>query len=1103
MHIKRILQLFVATLAIPFALKAQVTTGNISGTVRTVSGENLSGANIEAIHEPTGTVYRTSSRKDGRYDLPNVNAGGPYTVKATFVGFEADSRPEVYITLGETFRIEFRLKDSKGELATATVTGRRTASTAKGGTETVIGRDKLANAPTVGRNLSDFVRFTPQVKLTNDGGIAIAGQNNRFNAFLIDGAVNNDVFGLSGSGTNGGQAGVPPISIDAIDQIAVQVSNYDASIGNFTGGAINAITRQGTNKISGSLYYYMRNPSTTGRSPVPVLKDGSLTQYERAKSVDFQNRTFGFRVGGPIIKNKLFFFINAERQDDERPQPFNPADYRGNAINDGSLDLLVNHLKSTYNYDPGQYKTNPDLIERTNVNTRFDYNMNAKNKLTFSYRYTKAERTNPGRSGQNSIQFNNGAQFFPSTTNSGSLELNTKISNRNNNKFRVTFTDVKDDRGFTGNPFPGVTIFDGPGSLNFGSDVSSTANLLKQQIINIYDVYKKFMGKHSLSFGVDIDINKTYNLFINRNFGLYQYNNVADFINNAVPSRYRRGYSLVDANNKSGDESVNSAAQFNSWRLGVFVNDDIRVNDRLTLTLGLRADRFKFNDNAPVDKFWQDTAEAKIVAAGYDLRGAKSGQLSKPTFMISPRFGFRYNLDDEGVVIRGGIGLFTGRTPLVWPGGVYQNTGVTIGAIDPSATQLASALGGAGVRFRPDINNQYSALDIFGSNAFPQGDLNLVADDYKLPKVMRTSVAVDKKLGSGWSTSFEAVFTKNINETDWVNASIIQPNATSAGPGSRGIITGSSFRVPLRGSGNISPYTNIILIQNTKKQTGFSWQTTASIDKTFSNNWSFNLSYTYGASAVNNEGTSSVNTSNWQNMEKVGNRNTQVRSVSDFSLGHRFLAYASKKFNYLKNHLGTTVSLVYNGQSGSPISYVQSGSAVNDGVFNNDLIYVPASRAELEQIVFLTNTVNGVGITPAQQRDLYWNFIESNKYLRKRKGQFAERNGDRLPFTHIIDLKVQQDVSVKVGSRRIGFQVTFDLFNLTNLINNEWGRQYFANFDAIQVLTFAGYTATPVANTPQFRFSPIPGNRPWIVSDGINPTNSSRWSGQLGFRFNF
>jgi len=723
--------------------------------------------------------------------------------------------------------------------------------------------------------------------------------------------------------------------------------------------------------------------------------------------------------------------------------------------------------------------------------------VNEKNKITASYRYTRAERINPFRSSATAINFYNGAQFFPSTTNSGSLEWNSKISNRTNNKARITFTNVTDDRGFIGDPFPGLQIFDGAATVFAAPDVSSTANLLKQNIINIFDVYKFFKGKHGLSFGVDIDFNKTYNLFINRNFGLYQYNSIADFLANAVPSRYRRGYSLVDGN-KSGDDATKSAAEFNSWKLGIFINDDIRVNDRLNLTLGLRADRFEFLDNAPVDKFFEDTAAAKVVAAGYDLRGARSGQLSKPRVMLSPRFGFRYNIDEENFVFRGGIGMFTGRTPLVWPGGVYQNTGVTIGAIDPTVAQLNAA----NVRFRRDVNNQYSAVDIFGSNALPQGDLNLIASDYKLPKVLRTSLAIDKKIGNGWTFSMEGIFTKNINETDWANLSIVAPNAKSAGPGARDIIVGTP-RFTLRPTGNTTPYTNIILIQNTKENKGYSYSLTALADKAFSNNWALNLSYTYGSSTANNEGTSSVNTSNWQFIEKVSTRNSLVRSISDFDIGHRLQAYGSKKFTYAKGYLSTTISLVYTGQSGSPISYVQSGAAVNDGVTGNDLVYVPSSRAELDQMVFLSNTFNGVTFNAAQQRDMFWAYIQSNKYLRKRAGQFAERNGDRLPFTHNLDLKLQQDVNLKINTRKVGFQVTFDVFNVANLLNSEWGRQYFAGNDQVTILQFAGYTATPVANTPQYRFSPIINNKAYSVSDGITPFNSSRWSGQLGLRFNF
>ncbi len=1107
MYIKKIFQLVVAFIAFPFAISAQVTTGNITGTIKAQNGGAvMSGASIEAKHEPTGTIYTAASRKDGRYDIPNVNGGGPYTIKVTYVGFETNIKEDVTITIGETQNISFIMKDSKTERGVITVTGTRSNPSAKNGSETTIGRDKLQNAPSVGRNLSDFVRFTPQVKITSDGGISVAGQNNRFNSFSIDGAANNDVFGLSNTGTNGGQAGTPPISIDAIDQIVVKVSDFDASIGNFTGGSINAVTRGGTNSINGSVYAFFRNSKTTGRAPVQSLVPGSLTKYEYAKAPEFQNKTFGFRVGGPIIKNKLFYFINAEKQNDERPQPFDATAYRGSALSDGSLNAVIGYLKSNFGYDPGQYANNPDLIDRVNINTRFDYNINPKHKLTASYRYTNVERINPGRSSATSIQFYNGAQLFPSINNSFSAELNSKFSNKSNNKFRITSTNTNDDRGFTGNPFPSIQIFDGAAaSINLGSEISSTGNVLRQNIFNIFNEYKRYIGKHSLKVGVDIDFNKTYNLFINRAFGFYQFANVDSFLQNKTPNRYRAGYSLVDGG-KIGDNAVNSAAQFNSARIGFFINDDIKVSDNFTLTLGLRADRFQFLDDAPVDKFWRDSAQAQIVAAGYNLEGAVAGKLATPKFMIAPRIGFKYTIDEEAFTIRGGIGLFTGRTPLVWPGGVYQNTGITLGAVDINGVATNYGLG---IKFNGNPNTQATSATLFGGNPLPSGDLNLIAKDYKVPMTMRTSLGFDKKLGNGWSYSMDGIFTKNIYETDWQNLGLSNASVvTTGGPGARSVIIGNPLIQlrPTGSTGNLRPYTGIYLIRNTPDKTGYSFNISAQIDKAWANNWSFNGTYSYGSSFVNNEGTSSVNASNWINMEKVGNRNTMVRSVSDFSVGHRIQGYVSKKFTYAKGKLATTVSLVYTGQSGSPVSYTISGNGfVNDGATNNDLAYIPRDRAELATMTFLSNTTNGIIYTPAQQQDMFWQLIEGNKYLSSRKGQFTERNGSRSPFTNQVDLKIAQDFIVKVGGKNRSFQVGMDMFNFTNFLNADWGRQYFVSFDQIPILAPAGLaTVSGVANTPQYRFSPLSTpNRPFNFSDGVTPFNNSRWVGQVSLRLNF
>jgi hypothetical protein len=1102
--LKRILFFIAALFTAHSILIGQVTTSSSSGIVKAKGGEALAGATITATHTPTGTVYRTTSRTGGRFDINNMNPGGPYTFSVSFVGYENLTVSDVFLSLGETARQDFEMSTKNEQLSEVVVTaGGRRAGSSKMGAEVNVGRDKIANLPSVGRNINDFVKFTPQVKVNSLGGMSFVGQNVRYNSFMIDGSVNNDVFGLSDQGTNGGRAGIPPISIDAIDQIAVQISPFDVSIGNFTGGGINAITRSGTNTLTGSVYYLFRNQDMAGKTP-------GNTSAKRTKLADFKNQTYGFRVGGPIIKNKLFFFINVERQKDSRPQPFDQSTYVGPSNKD-SIAKLVNYMKTKYNYDAGDYMNNPDDIDRTNINTRVDWNIDAKNKLTLSYRFTDAERINPSRSSSTAINFVSGAEVFPSTTHSGTVELNSRISNRTNNKFRASFTDVVDDRGVYGDPFPNIQIFDGPvASINLGSELSSGANLLKQRIINFYDAFKLNAGKHGFTFGLDIDMNKTYNLFINRNLGYWNYASLQTFLADAGPRRYRRGYSLVDAGSKSGDENnTMSAADFNSNRLGFFVSDEIKVSKDFTLTVGVRADRSDFTTALPVDKFFNDSARA-IVAQSYDLRGAYAGQMFDAKWLFAPRLGFRYNVPDENLTLRGGIGIFTGRTPLVWPGGLYQNTGKTIGALD--TTRAAGIiLNGNPLQFRPDVNNQLTQSD-FGLPSTlltPQGDLNLIAKDYKLPSVMRMTLGLDKKLGNFWTFSIDGIYTKNINEADWVNVNFAPPTITSTGPGVRTIYstTGQPSKFVYRSWATApvvrNPYTNIILIQNTTGEKGYSYSLTGSIDKAMSKGWAFNLSYSYGRSQVRNEGTSSVNTSNWTNMESVNGRNFLTLGTSDYDLGHRITSYVSKQFNYAKNRLSTTISFFYNGQSGNPFSYISANSSttiVGDGAPNNDLPYIP-TKAELDPVsgtmIFLDNTVNGITYNQAQQRELFNNYIENDKYLRKRRGQFAERNGGRLPFTNVIDLKIQQDFKFKVGAKYYAFQLGYDMFNFTNFLNPTWGTQYFLNFDQFALYSFASYSGT----TPQYRFSPV--GRPGIISDGITPFNSSRWTSQLTFRVNF
>lgn len=1089
MRMKRIVPLFIAFAAISLTSISQVTTSSMNGTVKTQKGADMAGASITALHTPTGTAYSTSSRKGGVYNINNMNPGGPYTITVSFVGFKTITKDNVFLSLGETLQENFELMEASAELKEVVVASRALQTAGKGGTETSIGRDKMANLPTVGRNVSDYLRFVPQAKITGDGGVSLAGQNNRYNSFYIDGAVNNDVFGLAASGTNGGQAGIAPISIDAIDQFQVVLAPYDASLGNFTGGGINAITRSGTNNLSGSVYYFFRNEKLSGKTP-------AVAKSAATRLSDFSNKTIGFRVGGPIIKNKLFFFVNGEVQRDKRPQPFDFSTYTG-ASNQASLDQLANYLKTTYGYDPGGYIDNPERVEANRVAAKIDWNINSKHKLSVSYRYNDAFRDNTSRSSNATINFLNNGFEFPSTTHSGSLELNSKFNNNTNNKLLITMTNVKDDRGALGNPFPRVRINDGTSNIDFGTEEFSTGNLLKQNNLAFFDVFKYSRNKHTISIGTDNEISKSTNIFIRQNYGSYVFPNLATFLSGGLAATYNRTYSLLDPIGTAGDASLNAAAKFNTLRLGFFIGDEIKVNSNFTITLGLRADNTKFLTTPKTDNFFNDSAISKI-SQYHDLKGARSGQISSPKWSLNPRIGFKYSINDENVIVRGGLGMFTGRVPLVWPGGVYNNNGISLAGITRS-----------NVAFRADPFGQYVASDFGITVPVPSGQVDLIAKDFRMNKIFRVSAAVDKQLGKKWRLSFEGVFTTNINEIDYKRIDILPADLKTVGPDIRNVysLTGNFTRqIPFRANGT-NPYTGVYLLSNSAGKRGFAYNFTATLDKSWNNNWAVNANYTFGNSIVLNEGTSSQNNSQWRFMETVSGRNNMVLSTSDFDPGHRINAYVAKKFTYLNKKLATTISLVYNGQSGNSYSYVLNRGLIRDldNFETNDLIYVPSTRAQMDQMVFLTRlpstaTAAQNAADIALQKDQFEAFIVSDKHLRKRRGQYAQRNGARTPFTHIVDLKLQQDLNLKLGSKTYQLQITYDIFNFTNLISRTAGRQFFATNDQSIILDFTGYVSATNL-TPQYRFTPPANGRAYNVSDGV--FNSSRWTSQLGVRLSF
>ncbi len=478
------------------------TTAGINGQVMDENSEPLAGATVVAVHQPTGSQYGAITGEKGFFRIPNMNVGGPYTVTVSYVGYENYELGNISLSLGQTFQMNVDLGVAQVAIAEVAIVGSRVKEYDvfdgnRTGAETMVGADQIADLPSVNRNLADFTRMTPQAIVDGNGAISIAGINNRYNAISFDGAVNNDVFGLSPSGTNGGQTYGTPISMDAIEQFQITLAPYDVRQSGFAGASINAVTRSGSNTFHGSAYYFFRNEGLAGKTPT------DNEDVERTKLPEFSSNTYGFRVGGPIIKNKLFFFVNAEMQREQTPKPFDFADYTGDS-DAATIDAVAAKLQNDYGYDAGTYLSKNDELNSNKIIARLDWNISDKHKLTLRHSYTSLEAIKTSSSSSRSINFLNNAQYFPSVTNSSALELKSNLT-ASSNSLVIGFTGVRDDRDPYGDNFPAVQLRDGGGTLYFGSEPYSTANALDQDVLTITDNYSIYKGKHTITVGANME----------------------------------------------------------------------------------------------------------------------------------------------------------------------------------------------------------------------------------------------------------------------------------------------------------------------------------------------------------------------------------------------------------------------------------------------------------------------------------------------------------------------------------------------------------------------------------------------------------------------
>ncbi len=1055
----------------------QLTTSAISGYVQSTSGETLPSASVLMTHEPTGTKYGTITNSSGIYNLANMNPGGPYTLTISFVGFKTFEKKDLYLTLGQTLQLNIELIETASELNEVLVIA-NTSGVFDGnttGSKTTVSNEMISNIPSISRGISDVARLTPQAKITSSGGLEIAGQNSKYNSFTIDGAVQNDVFGLANSGTNGGQIGINPMSMDIIDQITISLSPYDVTQSGFAGAGINAVTKSGTNTFNGSAYRYMRNQNLAGKTPT------DNPEVKRKKLDEFTSNTTGFSLAGPIIKNKLFFFVNGEIQKDDTPKPFDFADYTGSATK-ADVESLATKMKNDYGYEPGTFESTKATLDANKIFAKIDWNINQNHKFSIRHQYSYGKSISPSTSSLSSLYFSNSGVDFVSTTNSTTAELKSIFKNQFANKLMVGYTVVDDNRDPMGDNFPYVYLNDE--KISLGSEQYSTANRLKQKVFSFTNDFSIYAGKHNITLGMHHEYYDMFNVFIRQNFGYYQFQNLEAFMNGASATRFRRSFSNID--NMTGD-NTDAAAAFKVLQLGFYTQDDYQVSTNFKLTYGIRVDVPIYLDDPMENKDFNNNVISYLESHyDVDFGGAKTGQMPNARPLFSPRAGFNWDINgDKTLQLRGGLGLFTSRIPYVWPGGSYNNNGLLVGSIDDRS--------GDNLIFNPNWDQQPKV------EGKPSGQIDLFVKDFKMPQVFRSNIALDKKFDNGINTTFDITYTKNVNNVTYQSLFVQDLGKKMTGTGDTRTIWEDINNDVTSNSGAEGSYTDVFLGSNTNK--GHSFNFTVQADKNWENGFYASLAYSYGIAKSLNDGESSQNSSQWRVANAHGRNNLDL-GYSVYDLGHRIIANVSYKWEYSK-FANTTFSVFYNGQSGQTFSYGYDNGVSSyagpagdnlDG-YDLTLLYVPENQNDIILI-------DDGDYTASQQWQDLNTFIEDHKYLKNHRGDYVERGSQRMPFENIVDLKIMQEFKFKISpTRENKIQIALDIFNFTNMLNKDWGRMHYAvgDYNVYRLLKFAGYQTD--GTTPTYQYVNESGNDTWGIDDA--GLQSSRWQAQFSVRYIF
>ncbi|WP_428329270.1 carboxypeptidase regulatory-like domain-containing protein [Mucilaginibacter sp.] len=1080
-----------------------VTTASVNGIVSDAKG-GIPGATVTITHLPTGSVYSTVTRTDGRFNLPNLRVGGPYTFKVTFIGYKDYVQENLTLSIGQDQRLDVKLQDNTTALGEVVIKGTqgKVINSSRTGARETITRSQIDALPTLNRSLSDFTKLTPSAN-----GLSFGGRSNLFNNLTVDGALFNNSFGLSS--TLGGQTNSQPISLDAIDQIQVDVAPFDVRQGNFTGAGVNTVVKSGTNTIKGTVYDYLRSTHLTGYNAGPTAVAVTPFTYHQV----------GASLGGPIIKNKLFFFISGEEERISQPATTYVASAPGisgatvSQADAATLNSISAFLKSKYNYDPGAYQGYNYDTYSNKATVKIDWNIDKNNTLSAKYFYLKSYGDHPASNSNSGIS--NFGSRAPSVTtlpfygsgyrinnnfNIGIIELDTRISSSISNRLTAGYSALRDYRASLGpsNSVPLVDIGNGttdatgkiitPSNATlttFGYELFTAGNILYTNIGQFSDDLTIYKGKHEITIGTSDQIQSYKNGFAPNYNGVYVYNSASDFLNGLPAQTYASRYSALQS-------GAFPYATIKASIYSLYVQDKYNVTDNLKITYGVRADYDVFpsslpqNANVPSLTFQNNTH-------------VDPSKLPANRIQVSPRLGFNWDVaGDQTTQVRGGTGLFSGTVPFVWISNQASNNGVLFGSysITKGAASNTAAQNGQLV-FNPNVNANHPAAGQGVPNT--SYELDITDPHLKYPTIFRSNLAIDHKFPGGIVATIEGSYTKDLHAIYTQN--LVLSNGYYTIPGTEGQIRyNSKNTTPSAAAATAAnpSITGLYYLTNTNK--GDSYFVTGQLQKSFSNGFYFNVAYTHSGSRDVNDGGSTASTI-WSSRYVAGDPNGNNLSNSSYIQPNRIIASIAYKKEYFQ-HTATTIGLIFEDANSGVVSYVTSGDPNNDGA-TNDLMYIPRNSGDIE----LVKDFAADPRTPSQIYTQLSNFINQDPYLSSHKGQFAQRNGVILPYFQRADLHFAQDFFVKAGKTRNTVTISFDIINFTNLIDKNLGL-YSDSFNGFAsgsttVLSYKGID--PATGRAQYSFpyldktNLIPVTKSFINDSG----QGSRFQAQLGLRYTF